>query len=177
LRQGRDGLEAAVVDVVHGVAPLVEAYDALRRAFAGFSPDRPPDAARDVGVQLDRLLARDFLTETPWEWLQQFPRYFRAARERLERVGTHADRDREATKELERLWTRYDERRARDRARGRFDPELETYRWLLEEYRVSLFAQTIGTAVTISPRRLERQWERVVMGGRDSLAASASSPE
>jgi ATP-dependent helicase HrpA len=164
LRTGRAGLEVAVVEVVHAIAPLVESYEALRRAFAGFSSDRPPDAARDVGVQLDRLLARDFLTETPWEWLQQFPRYFRAARERLERVGTHADRDREATQDLERLWRRYDERRARDRSRGRFDSELETYRWLLEEYRVSLFAQTIGTAVIISPQRLERQWERVISG-------------
>jgi ATP-dependent helicase HrpA len=174
LGEGRARLEAAVVEVVHAVAPLVETYDSLRRAFAGFSADRPPDAARDVGMQLDRLLARDFLTETPWEWLQQFPRYFRAARERLERVGTHADRDREATEELERLWMRYEERRARDRSRGRFDPELETYRWLLEEYRVSLFAQTMGTAVTISPRRLERQWERVAGGTRPPLADAAA---
>ena len=46
-------------------------------------------------------------------------------------------------------------------ARGRHDAELARYRWMLEEYRISLFAQELGTAFRVSPRRLEDQWRKV----------------
>jgi ATP-dependent helicase HrpA len=41
------------------------------------------------------------------------------------------------------------------------DPDLDEYRWMLEEYRVSLFAQTLGTSMKVSPQRLARQWAKV----------------
>ncbi|MFO0871906.1 MAG: ATP-dependent RNA helicase HrpA [Pirellulales bacterium] len=154
-------LERAVVEIVRVVGPLSQTLDETLGLLATFPRPHLPAAARDVERQLERLLVRDFLTETPWRWLAEFPRYLRGASERLRRVGADAARDRELTDELERLWQPYDERRLRDRSLGRFDHELETYRWMLEEYRVSLFAQTLGTSLPISPPRLARQWERI----------------
>ena len=63
--------------------------------------------------------------------------------------------------ELDALWLRFESRACDYLARGREDPELERYRWLLEEYRVSLFAQELGTAEPVSRKRLESQWSRV----------------
>jgi ATP-dependent helicase HrpA len=47
------------------------------------------------------------------------------------------------------------------RQQQRFDPELEHYRWMLEEFRVSLFAQKLGTSLTVSEKRLDEQWAKV----------------
>jgi ATP-dependent helicase HrpA len=64
-------------------------------------------------------------------------------------------------RELTPLETRYHDRIAEHRSRNIIDPELVTYRWMLEEYRVSLFAQKLGTAVPVSVKRLDRQWKKV----------------
>ena len=58
-------------------------------------------------------------------------------------------------------WERYQAETALHLNHGIVDPELETYRWMIEELRVSLFAQPLGTIVKISPQRMEKQWSRV----------------
>lgn len=63
--------------------------------------------------------------------------------------------------ELQRLWNRYEQKAAEHQLQGRVDPELLKFRWLLEEYRVSLFAQQLGTSQPVSAKRLEKQWELV----------------
>ncbi|MFO0820461.1 MAG: ATP-dependent RNA helicase HrpA [Pirellulales bacterium] len=166
LDAGRKSLENAVFEVVRVLDPLAREYEETRRLLAQFPPPHLPDAVRDVLRQLDRLFVRDFLTETPWYWLEQFARYFRGAQERLRRVGQNAARDRELQGELERLWRDYETRWQRNRSLGRFDDELETHRWWLEEYRMSLFAQTVGTAFPISRTRLDRHWDSIVAPGR-----------
>ena len=56
----------------------------------------------------------------------------------------------------------YQDRAQSHRQRGIVDPQLELYRWMLEEFRVSLFAQQLGTSLTVSAKRLEKQWNKVV---------------
>jgi ATP-dependent helicase HrpA len=108
------------------------------------------------------LLKPDFLTVTPWNWLQQYPRYLRAVAERLERLKSGSlARDQEATRELQAHWDACAQRAEQHRQREQIDPELVHFRWMLEEYRVSLFAQKLGTAVPVSAVRLERQWVKV----------------
>lgn len=55
-------------------------------------------------------------------------------------------------------WQRWKERARVARERGLYDPELENYRWMLEEYRILLFAQELGTAMSVSEKRLDKQW-------------------
>ena len=55
------------------------------------------------------------------------------------------------------------DRVADHRRRGIFDPELETFRWMLEEFRVSLFAQELGTIIPVSAKRLEKHWANVMI--------------
>ena len=70
-------------------------------------------------------------------------------------------RDRVWTGELAVAWEQYQARVAKHAQEGKRDPQLELYRWWLEEYRVSLFAQQLGTKVPISDKRLSKQWSQV----------------
>ena len=99
---------------------------------------------------------------TPWPWLQQFPRYARAIVMRLQKLtGGAGQRDQQHLAAVVPRWQRGIERMKQHRDRHLYDPELETYRWMTEEFRVSLFAQELGTAVPVSEKRLDQQWARV----------------
>ena len=81
---------------------------------------------------------------------------------RMEKLdSTTAAKDKAQTAEIDHHWKRYCSERALHLNHGIVDPELETFRWMIEELRVSLFAQPLGTTVKISPQRMEKQWSRV----------------
>ncbi|MDP1560174.1 MAG: DUF3418 domain-containing protein, partial [Pirellulaceae bacterium] len=81
---------------------------------------------------------------------------------RLQRLNVgNAALDQERLEAVAVYWSRYEQQHERTRLENRIDPELETFRWLIEEYRISLFAQPMGTSVKVSPQRLEKQWSLV----------------
>jgi ATP-dependent helicase HrpA len=146
-------------------AMLLEALRLLsdiRRLRAGLAAGRWPDTLADVDQQLQRLLAAGFLRDTPGPWLSQLPRYLKALRTRLERLPGQYGKDQGHTAMLAELgaplWQAVAER----------DGLLLTcaaagqYRWQLEEFRVSLFAQNLGTRLPVSAKRLQAQWRDVV---------------
>ena len=118
-----------------------------------------PEAVRDVGAQLARLMPKDFVLATPWERLQHFPRYLKAAGLRLEKLRADPARDARALAELAPLETQWLREDARQRKAGAADPQLEQFRWLLEELRVQLFAQELRTPVPVSAKRLHKLWQ------------------
>jgi len=155
----RKRCEEPVVEVSRLIGPLAEAYQEVRLALETPRQTHFQAAVDDVRRQLARLTTGDFLTATPWEWLRHFPRYLRAQKMRLDRLSSNP-RDAAAQKEIAALEKQWLEQAETNRQAGTQDRELDRYRWWLEEYRVSLFAQTLGTSIPISPQRLERQWER-----------------
>jgi len=162
LKAGRERLGLAVQEVMDLAGPLLEAFHQARLALEQATGAKWAYAAADVRAQLDRLIVPGFLTRTPWDWLKQFPRYLRAIPIRLEslRSGGLA-RDRKHTEDIQARWQAYSEYARQHQESGIFDPELVLYRWTLEEYRVSCFAQRLGTAIPVSAKRLERQWGKV----------------
>ena len=80
---------------------------------------------------------------------------------RLEKLGAQVQKDRVWSGELGNLWAQYKARADKHAQEGKRDEQLTLYRWLLEEYRVSLFAQQLGTKVPISDKRLSKQWSQV----------------
>lgn len=159
-----DHLTAAVQETARLLPDLFASYQTTASLAEADSLPAWQSTYDDVRRQLTGLVRPGFLVETPWEWLTQFPRYFEAIRHRLERLpqGT-LNNDVRAMRELAPLEDRYHNRIADHRSRRIIDPELVMYRWMLEEYRVSLFAQQLGTAVPVSAKRLERQWKKVAV--------------
>ncbi|MDS4016277.1 MAG: ATP-dependent RNA helicase HrpA [Candidatus Accumulibacter sp.] len=118
---------------------------------------------QDVEEQLGRLIGKRFIADTPFVRLQHYPRYLQAIALRLDKLkaagAPGAARDARLLAEYAPLWANY-QRRATLRAKqGVREPQLEQFRWLLEELRVQLFAQELRTPVPVSSKRLQKMWE------------------
>ncbi|MCL1825878.1 MAG: ATP-dependent RNA helicase HrpA [Betaproteobacteria bacterium] len=124
---------------------------ALNKAF--------PDAVADMRAQTAALLPKDFLIAFEWERLAHFPRYLKAALMRLDKLRIEPTRDAKLLSEWKTLAQPWQREVAACARNGASVPELETFRWLLEELRVSLFAQTLKTPMPVSVKRLQKIWE------------------
>ncbi|WP_122300692.1 DUF3418 domain-containing protein, partial [Pseudomonas syringae] len=118
-------------------------------------------ALNDIKAQLSKLVYPGFVRETPAAWLKELPRYLKAIEMRLEKLPGQVQKDRVWSIELAGLWAQYQARADKHAQEGKRDPELALYRWWMEEYRVSLFAQQLGTKMPVSDKRLSKQWSQV----------------
>ena len=114
-----------------------------------------------MNQQLRQLFDPERLIETPVEWLTYYPRYLKAVLSRAERLPAQGGKDDKSmamlVAQLERL------NRAREDYPGieALCPQALRFRWMLEEFRVSLFAQQLGTKLPVSVKRLDQQWQSV----------------
>ncbi|HTN75326.1 MAG TPA: ATP-dependent RNA helicase HrpA [Pirellulaceae bacterium] len=161
----RKDLRREIVPAVQAVskvlAPLCEAYHQIRLALDGKHPANWQATINELRQQLADLTPTNFLTETPAEWLDHYPRYLRGMSERMTKLAGGLATDRKQAEIITPLDNRLRERVAQQLRRGIHDGELVLYRWMLEEFRISLYAQKLGTAIPISPQRLEKQWAKV----------------
>jgi ATP-dependent helicase HrpA len=142
---------------------IIDTWFALQKQLQkGYDGPRDLLLRQDAQQQLDQLVHPAFLQTTPWLQLQQLPRFLEALRIRLEKYPLQVGRDQEATRLLTRLWQQYQERRQYCERHELVDEGLDEYRWLLEELRVSLFAQALGTRVPVSEKRLQRRWQELL---------------
>jgi ATP-dependent helicase HrpA len=116
----------------------------------------------DMQRQIQSLIHPTFLIDTPWPWLIQYPRYLAAVRQRLTRLASGGLRNElSATAELQPWLDRYQQKVREHQQQRRTDPMLLHFRWMLEEFRVQLFAQKLGTAVSVSATKLDEQFRRI----------------
>lgn len=156
-------LGAAAVEVTRWLPLLAQAVHQADQQLSELKTNnRFVKAFNDARTQLRSLLAEGFLQQVRWTWLQQLPRFIGGIDYRLQRLNVgNAALDQERLEAVAEYWSRYEQQHERTRLENRIDPELETFRWLIEEYRISLFAQPLGTSVKVSPQRLEKQWSLV----------------
>jgi ATP-dependent helicase HrpA len=140
---------------------ILKLWHGLQKRFKGKIDLAQAVALNDIKLQLSHLVYPGFVRETPMPWLKELPRYLKAVEQRFEKLGAQVQKDRVWSGELAGLWTQYQTRAAKHAQEGKRDPQLELYRWWLEEYRVSLFAQQLGTKAPISDKRLSKQWTQV----------------
>ena len=112
-------------------------------------------AVGDIKHQLDRLFMPGYIADTPWHWLEQYPRYLQAIAQRIEKLRGQLPRDRQLMVGLEALSVVLQDHWQNNRQAAIKSELLLDYRWLLEEYRVSLFAQQLGTLQPVSEKRLK----------------------
>jgi ATP-dependent helicase HrpA len=163
LERGRTRLSAARAEIGQTAAEILAAYHEVRCLLNEASPVWA-EALDDVRDQLAHLVYPGFLSQTPPEWLPHLPRYLRAIALRLEKLQQAPDRDRQRRGEILRLWEACRRQLERNARQEKHDPELIRFRWLLEELRVSQFAQELKTIAPVSVKRLEEQWEKVRRG-------------
>lgn len=140
---------------------VLKLWHGLQKRFKGKIDLSQAVALNDIKQQLANLVYPGFVRETPGVWLKELPRYLKAVELRLEKLGSQVQKDRVWSAELSNCWAQYKARAEKHAQEGKRDEQLTLYRWLLEEYRVSLFGQQLGTKVPVSDKRLSKQWSLV----------------
>lgn len=164
-----NALERTLKGEVVGRANAIEAIlltvlrllTAVRQKLAALEAGKWLDTREDITAQLLRLLSGPFLRDTPVEWLAQYPRYMKALLQRIERVAGQYPKDQQTTETLRALAQPLLEVQEERPGFLLLSAEASTYRWMLEEFRVSLFAQNLGTRQAVSQKRLAEQWRAV----------------
>jgi len=155
--EGRARLTLITQEITGLVTRVLEAHLAMQKKLAGAKAF--PQVVQDIAGQQERLLPKSFIVALPYERLAQLPRYLQAIGVRLDKLRADPARDARLMAEFAPLAQNH-QRRIIELARvGSADPRVEEFRWLLEELRVSLYAQELRTPMPVSVKRLAKVWE------------------
>ncbi|HEX7384803.1 MAG TPA: ATP-dependent RNA helicase HrpA [Burkholderiaceae bacterium] len=157
LAEGRPRLTLIAQEIARQAAAVLAAYAAAQRKLK--DSRAPKEVGDDIRAQLARLVPARFVADTPAAQLPHLVRYLEAVQLRLDKLRADPQRDAQRLAELRPLEQRW-VRLAAER-RGAADARLDEFRWLLEELRVSLFAQELRTPQPVSVKRLEKVWARL----------------
>ena len=153
--EGKSRLVLLVNEIARLLSQVLTEFHGLPKRLQNI----PPAAATDIQSQLQGLVHKRFLTENEYTQLAHFPRYLKAINVRLEKLRADPARDTKLMAEWQSAAAPY-LRQAKDRQAGKnTDPKLVEFRWMLEELRVSLFAQELRTPMPVSAKRLQKVWE------------------
>jgi ATP-dependent helicase HrpA len=114
-------------------------------------------AVADIQAQLQGLAGKRFIADHAYENLAHFPRYLKAIGIRLDKLRADPARDSRLMTEWAAVAAPY--QRAQKDRNAAADPKMTEFRWLLEELRVSLFAQELRTPMPVSAKRLQKVWD------------------
>jgi ATP-dependent helicase HrpA len=155
-------LSESAREVCAVVGDVLERYQALAQRLTQPAPPFVAPNLADEREHLANLLPRGFVASTPWGWLKHFPRFLQGAELRLKKLlNAGATRDTQMMEQVRPLWKQYVNRLELHRFQGIEDAALQQYRWMLEELRVSLFAQELKTSQPASVKRLEQLFAEV----------------
>ena len=158
IEQARPRLNLVGQEVVRASAAVLLEYAQAVRKLASAKPHAA--SYRDIDEQLQALIQRQFITATPANQIAHLPRYLKAIVARIDKLRADPARDQQRMQSMAALQQGY--RGKRVKAAGQRDPHLEEFGWLLEELRVSLFAQELRTPMPVSVKRLEKAWAQIV---------------
>ncbi len=154
IEEGRGRLTLIANEVARLAGTILLEFGAATRKIK--DTKNAPDATADCTQQLQRLMPKNFMAATPWPQLQHCARYLKAVTLRLDKYRADPARDAQRLTELkpqeQRYWRLVAERK------GAQDARMLEFRWLLEELRVSFFAQELRTPQPVSIKRLEKAW-------------------
>ncbi|MBT9526385.1 MAG: ATP-dependent RNA helicase HrpA [Rhizobacter sp.] len=157
IEEGRGRLTLIANEVARSAQLVLTEYAAAARKLK--DARAPKDVADDIQAQLGRLLPKRFVVQTPWAQLAHLPRYLKGITMRLDKLRADPVRDAARMSELRPIEQRY--LRLVAERRGVHDARLDEFRWLLEELRISLFAQELRTPQPVSVKRLEKSWQQI----------------
>jgi len=155
-------LPQVLVEIAGMVAGSLKQYREIRRFLASNKGTLHKATVHDVNQQLEWLVYEGYVDDIPVEWLTHVPRFLRGILVRLEQARLDPATDQLRQAKVAPLWNRF---LTSDYV---YSPTFERWRWMLEEYRISVFAQSVGTSSPVSPKRLDQVWQEVEYENRNN---------
>lgn len=160
IAQGKTKLLSNADKICVLLAEILELNMKIQSLLADKSVLKYGYAVADIEEQLEYMLFHGFIEDIRIEYIQQYPRYLNAILKRIDKIKNTAEKDKKSTELLQTHWQRIkqlvDYAYVADGDTSAFDE----YRWMVEEFRVSLFAQELKTKMPVSIKRLDKAWEQ-----------------
>ena len=156
--EGKARLNLLANEIARLAGLILAEYYSLPKKLQGLKAHA--QAAADMQQQLQNLVTKRFIAEVDFAQLAHYPRYLKAITVRMDKLRADPARDAKLMAEWNIValpWQRTPRRSGVDA-----DPKLLEFRWLLEELRVSLFAQELKTPMPVSVKRLQKVWESLL---------------
>ncbi len=152
--EGKARLNLLVNEIARLIGQILGEYHTLPKKLQALKSHAAAQA--DIQAQLQTLIHKRFVVETEHGQLAHFPRYLKAVQVRMDKLRTDPTRDARLLSEWQQAAMPW-QRALKSGSYG--DPKMQEFRWMLEELRVSLFAQELKTPMPVSVKRLQKVWE------------------
>jgi len=151
-KDAKGRLNLVAQEIARLVAVVLAEHHALQKTLPQFKAHA--QVLQDIRSQCDWLLGKEWVGRTPYERMQHMPRYLKAINVRLEKLKANPVRDAQNLAQLNPLLQQWG--RKLSAQQGEVDARLTDFGWMVQELRVSLFAQELKTPVIVSVKRLEK---------------------
>ena len=147
--------------IAEAVHQLHRQYHQLQKQLSGSQQLTTITIVSDIKQQLDNLFAKDYLSHISWYRLEQYTRYMKSLEIRLDKYQRELPRQKLLSGQINALESRLQTKVEQCLERDEIHPELQEYRWLIEEYRISLFSQQLKTTQSVSEKRMQQKWREI----------------
>ena len=155
--EGKARLNLLANEIARMAGQILAEFYSLPKKLQGVKAHA--QAAADMQSQLQQLVTKRFIAETDFTQLAHFPRYLKAITIRLDKLRADPSRDARLMAEWNSVAQPWQRMPRKSGTGSDIDPKLLEFRWMLEELRVSLFAQELKTPMPVSVKRLQKVWE------------------
>jgi ATP-dependent helicase HrpA len=159
----RADLNDAVVDIAKQVEQILTTVFAINKRLKGRVDIALALALSDIKAQISGLVFKGFVTSHGWKRLADVLRYLNGIERRLEKLAMDANKDRSHMSRIEHIQQQWQQWLAKLSPQQKQLPEVQEIRWMIEELRISLFAQQLGTAYPISDKRILQAMESIAV--------------
>jgi ATP-dependent helicase HrpA len=151
-KEAKARLNLVAQEIARLAGEVLTEYQALQKALPGHKAH--PQVQQDIRSQCEWLLGKEWIAQTPFERMQHMPRYLKAINVRLEKLRVNPARDAQLLAQMNPLQQQW--QRKLSAMQGNIDARAQDFGWMMQELRVSLFAQELKTPVIVSVKRLEK---------------------
>ncbi len=137
---------------------ILDEFHAVKKLLVGFDQFHLLFAIKDIGQQLDQLVNIRFIVDTEPDWMEHIPRFLQGIVIRLEKLRRSPNADKDRYAQIEPQWKRFLDILQQSPTHST-NKQFIHFRWMLEEMRISLFAQELKTSLPISIKRLDKQFD------------------